>query len=76
MCNKRQHDSENMRLKHEITHFKARISELQDESQALYQLLYEIRKAAGDPEGRLLQDDLVAHIADLAKSEIRLRNGG
>ena len=54
----------------------SKYKELTQENMALYALLYEIRKAAGDPEGRLMQDDLVEHIAAMAKSEQRLNNGG
>lgn len=54
----------------------ARLKELIQENMSLYALIYEIRKAAGDPEGRMMQDELVEHIAALAKSEKRLNNGG
>lgn len=40
------------------------------ETTGLLNLLADIRAAAGDPEGKLMQDELVAHIADLhAKAE-------
>lgn len=55
---------------------KRKHKELTQENMALYALLYEIRKAAGDPEGRMMQDELIEHIAALAKSEQRLNNGG
>ena len=39
---------------------------------ALLSLLADIRKAAGDAEGRLMQDGLVAHIAALQADSERL----
>lgn len=41
------------------------IQELQCRDIGLLSLLYDIRKAAGDPEGKLMQDELVARIAAL-----------
>lgn len=38
----------------------------------LLKLLADIRAAAGDPEGRLMQDELVAHIKELRKDQERL----
>lgn len=38
---------------------------MQTEDLALLSLLADIRKAAGDPTGKLMQDELVAHIAAL-----------
>lgn len=40
--------------------------ELLAENLSLYRLLAKVREAAGDPHGRLMQDDLVARIAVLA----------
>ena len=65
MCNKLQHDSENIRLRHEVEHLKAALREQQRDNIQLYTLIYEIRKAAGDPEGRLMQDELIRHIEKL-----------
>jgi len=39
---------------------------------ALLKLLADIRCAAGDPEGRLMQDELVKHIADMRRDHDRL----
>jgi len=68
MCNNRQHDSENVRLRHENAELKASRSEYMDMLQAYSGLLYEIRKAAGDQEGRLMQNELIAYIAELKQS--------
>ena len=38
---------------------------MQTDDLALLSLLADIRKAAGDAEGKLMQSDLVAHIASL-----------
>ena len=40
---------------------------------ALLKLLADIRCAAGDPEGRLMQDELVKHIADMRRDHDRYR---
>ena len=97
MSTERQHDSENVRLRHEVAGLKAEVvkakkyvrqqmdahsglvrknKELSSENQQLYRLICDIRKAAGDPEGRLMQDELVAYIAELkqAADAIRARN--
>ena len=41
--------------------------ELREENASLYQLLADIRAAAGDDEGRLMQDELVVHVAKMRK---------
>lgn len=41
--------------------------ELAQENASLYNLLAHIRAAAGDPEGKLMQDELVKHIRSLAE---------
>ena len=43
------------------------VMELLEENASLYSLLANIRAAAGDAEGRLMQDELVAHIASMRK---------
>jgi hypothetical protein len=44
----------------------AALEDLRAENMSLYLLLAKVREAAGDPHGRLMQDDLVARIAVLA----------
>ena len=39
---------------------------MSDTEVALFHLLADIRAAAGDPEGKLMQDELVEHIRGLA----------
>jgi len=68
MCNELQHKSENIRLRHENAQLKEQNKELYKDNTSLYALLYEIRKAAGDPEGKLMQDDLIRHIANHRQS--------
>lgn len=68
MCTERQHDAENVRLRHENAELRASRSEYMDMLQNHSGLVYDIRKAAGDPEGRLMQDDLVAYIAELKQT--------
>lgn len=41
-----------------------RIAELEQENASLLRLVYDIRVAAGDPKGRLMQDELVRSIAE------------
>lgn len=53
------HDKGAAALAEAISHF------FQGESLRLFGLLADIRKAAGDPEGKLMQDELVARIAAL-----------
>lgn len=43
------------------------IEELKEELSSLYYLVYRIRKAAGDPDGRPMQDELIEHISKLRK---------
>lgn len=76
MCTERQHDAENVKLRHENAELKASRSEYMDMLQSYSGLVYEIRKAAGDPEGRLMQDEFVAYIAELkqAADAIHARN--
>ena len=52
------------------------VLELREENDSLYQLLADIRTAAGDAKGRLTQGEFVAHIAktrkDLAEAQRQL----
>lgn len=48
------------------------IADLQAQNASLLRLLADIRSAAGDPNGRLMQDELVEHIAEL----VRIFNAG
>ncbi len=38
---------------------------LREENASLYHLIADIRAAAGDPEGKLMQDDLVEHVREI-----------
>lgn len=54
-------------LKTTIDVMGRRMTAFADGEFALFQLLGNIRKAAGDPEGKLMQDELIAHIAGLKR---------
>jgi hypothetical protein len=44
------------------------VLELREENASLYHLIADIRDAAGDAEGRLMQGELVAHIDEMRKN--------
>ena len=43
--------------------------DLAEENASLHRLLYEIRVAAGDPEGRLMQSELIKKIMEACNAE-------
>lgn len=66
MCNERQHAAENVKLRHDVARLKESARYHEDLHSSYAGLVHEIRKAAGDPEGKLMQDELIKHIENLA----------
>lgn len=48
-----------------MVNLNERISNLEQENMSLLMLIQRIRVAAGDPNGRLMQDELIEHIKKL-----------
>ena len=57
------------RLRQDRDAFKRQTNELAEENQSLFKLIYEIRCAAGDPEGKLMQSELVNKIMEACNDE-------
>lgn len=61
-------DRKNAAIEEERDELVSQVTGLREDVASLLRLVAKIRAAAGDPNGRLMQPELIAHIAEMRKS--------